>query len=391
MRLRRLAHVYFGWESDDVWVNSNANKLKITPKDPNGLLNQLYRQYGLSAEEIMNADFYGQPVMLEWSRLSSRQAKGQQAGYLHRLISVLPDTGILNAKPDAGMQHTISDMLLSEDTLHLLDPTTPAPPNENDEPPQMTATVTDICVLNLVNSLVLTAEQMKSLLAIDAKAKDEYQAIELQRRALAAQCLLPQHQLRDSYLAGKGANAAAVTQLVNLNSRWQTLWQQETALDEHYSAQVRGVLTEQQLTAVAKYIPSMLPARSPAKPERRGEASNSSTLEQALTTMRTLPQNQLSQQEELLQLEVAEAFRKKNYREAQIQAITTLVPVVVNQARAMDDATFTAKKTELAQMLSAPDKQPGNNNNDASDERLVTYLCSANLIPIFTARTSGGR
>ena len=327
--------------------------------------------------------------MQEWSQLTAQQTRGQQRTYLRRLISALPESGLLTSKLEPAMERTIADDLLSGETLHLLDPTKPEPSDERGETAQQAATITDIRVLNLVNSLYLLPEQMKSLVTIEGKAQADYQAIAAQRRTIAAQSITPQKQLRDNYLAGTQPNSYAAAQLTNLEIQSQALRKLEQKLDSDYMAQVRGVLTDNQLTMVANFIPCTVPVQSLTNPERIGEVSNTSGIEKTLAKLRTLPPDKLQQAEDKLSAKITMAFQKKKYRDAQIQGILTLVPVVVKQARAMDDATFELKKGELAQMISVPEKEPA--AGKALDERLVTYLCSPNLIPIFTERAAAGK
>lgn len=380
-QLRRLAHTAFGAEGDDAWIKNTAGKLKSAPKNPNGLLNDVYHLYGLSSEEIMRAAPIGWPVMQQWAVLSSQQARGQQQGYLRRLIA-LPDTGILAPKLDSAMERTINDTLLSGETLHLLDPRTPEPSNEVIESSQLTATLTDIRVLNLVNGLNLTPEQMNSLLTIVGKANGDYQAIAQQRRVLDAPCIMLQQQLRDNYMAGTPLNGTVAAQLSTLGNQLHTLRSQEEYLDSRYAAQVRGILSKDQLTLVADFTPVTVPEQH----KTHSEHSNTSEMETALSFIRTLPVDALPQGEVQLNAQITDAFKKKKYHDTQIQAVLYQAPGIVSQARAMDDATFAAKKRALAQVLSVPDKQPV--SGKTLDERLVTYLCSPNLGPIFTNRSA---
>jgi len=380
-QLRRLPHAPVGYESDDAWVKLEAKKLHPAPRDLDKTLTSIYNSYGLTAGEIIRASTVGKPVLQEWSALAPKVAKGQQEAYLRRMIA-LPEQGILTPKPEPEVEKTIGANLLSQETMHLLDATVPEPPSDDMETPQYKATVTDIHVLNLVNVLNLTLDQMKALVPIETKAKDEYAKIELQRSDIAKRSLPVLQQLRDGFSKGTPPDTNLTSLLGSLENERKQLHKQEAALDQSYMTDIAKLLTEAQVAVVSRFNPGTIPA-NPAKPE-----SKYSKMETALTNIRTVPEAQLPDAIAKLKTQVEDTFkRNKHFRPEEIAAVQGKVPDVVSRARAFDDTEFKLRKTDLAKELSVPEKAPAEGKK--LNDRYVTYLCSPNLIPILTDRSAG--
>ncbi|MCU0240945.1 MAG: hypothetical protein MUF51_00820, partial [Vicinamibacteria bacterium] len=288
-------------------------------------------------------------------------------------------------RPDAVTERRIAATLLTPHALRLLDPK-----SEIEAPyemaPELDATINDIRALNLVNSLYLDQKQMEAMRAILTTAQQEYQALTARERDLAQQYLGVLRTAQASLSSGKFPPLANAEQQKALAEQRKALAETRTSLDERFLGEVRALLTPNQIDMVSNFVPCVVPVQSLTNPERVGQADNASVWEKQIARLRSVPEPRLEMAMARLAERVEETYRRKKHSEDEIEAVLARLPKVVRAARALDDAAFAVKKSELAHEIAVPDKP--NAVGKALDERIVNFLLSPNLIPIYTARLS---
>lgn len=383
-QFRRLAGMRF---QDDATVTKQlAGLLHPRLRDPDRALAMIYRAYGLRGEEISRASVIGKPVLQEWLvQPTAAQGQTSRENCVQRILA-LPAQGILDARPDSRTERALLDTLLTQKALHYLDPTVPMPPTEHIESPALKSTVTDIRVLNLVNTLYLTPAQAHTLMGLERQAMDQYSVLETRRSALAQRAVPVLRQMRDTLAANTPIDPEIFTQLDAIEKDRRALTIEEAKLDATNLTALKDVVNDNQVMMIANFVPCTVPVQSLTNPERVGQANDNTGLERALGGLRTLPEARLPKAEERLKTGITNAFKRKHYRDEAIAAVTEKVHGIVLDARAMDDAEFKLKVCEMAKELAVPDHIAAGKELDG---RIVSYLLSPNLLPILEARFAG--
>jgi hypothetical protein len=382
-RLRRIAS--YGQDDEAVIKTIAAYLPQENRRADERVLGTIYRLYGLRDLEIPRAVAAGMPALKEWTLLQKGDAFAQREACVRRLLQ-LPETGILVERPDPLTQRFIAGTLLTQKTLHLLDPTVPLPPTEDIESPALKATVNDIRVLNLVNTLYLTPEQTKALIDLGTQANAEDTARRERRQTTLRAALPALRQARDAYAAGREPEPAVKAQLAALEQQRRALQEEDDKQDAKYLAQLKPLLTENQVTMIANFVPCTVPVQSLTNPERVGQANDNSGMERALERLRDTPESQLPRAISRLQDMIKAQFERKHYRPEKIEPVLEKVPEIVRDIRLMDDTEFALQKADLAASLAVPDHIAAGRE---LDERITTYLLAPNLKPLLQQRMAG--
>lgn len=381
-RLRRIGRL--GEIDDKAFIAAMATRLNRRMKDTQRQLNLLYRAYGLYGDEIPKAAEFGKPILEAWQQLPADQAEAQRGDVMNRLLA-LPDTGILQSKPDDAIERLISLAVLTQKSLHYLNPKVPLPPVESVESPQVQATVADIRVLNLVNTLYLTPEQTRELLAMQNQARAEYDVLYAKQLDGIRASLPLLRQVRDAWTAGKQPALALREQMKALEGKRQEYAAADKAIDVKYLGQLKELLTDNQVTMIANFVPCTVPVQSLTNPERVGQADSTNGIEKALERIRKAPDDKLPKMTERLQAGIRYAFERKRYKDEQIKSVLEKVPGIVADIRVMEDAEFELKKKEIAESLAVPAHIA---DGRELDTRILTYLLAPNLTPILQRRSA---
>jgi hypothetical protein len=242
--------------------------------------------------------------------------------------------------------------------------------------PELRGTVADIRVMNLVNTLYLTPEQARAISALIGKSEADQAAME-ERFAEQARQALPALRL----LAGDGGVKPAVAYRDAAAFRRQRAlllkeWREAQGL---YLDELKRILTPNQISMVASFVPCTVPVRSLTHPERVGQVNDNTGLENALDRLRRAPARAVPRVTENLERAVAAHLKKKRYEDDEIGEVVDRVPEVVQTVRSLDEAHYKLKRSELAEQLAA---SPTIAEGPELDRRIVTYLLSPNLAPL---------
>jgi len=376
-RLRR------GGSTDEGWMQSILANITTPRKDPPRALKWLYTQYGLREAEVDRAVEIGKPIVTKWQQQPDLDTPERKLAYLKELLA-LPDNGIVNEKPDGAAEQSILYHLLTQKTLYYLNGEVPLPPVKSDETPAVKKATNDVQVLNLVNSLFLTDEQMTALLDIDRRAKEQYDRTEGERVEIFHGLLPVLRRVVEIAERKQAVTPALDAVYAGYRNALNVLGTEDGKTDRDGLTEMKGLLTENQLAMAGNFVPCVVPVQSLTNPERIGQVNDNSGMERALTEIRVRPDAEVEAAVVKLQERVKKDFRHNHYCDEDIAAAVELVPKLVAEARAMDEAEFALKKCKLAEQLSVPAVRPVTGN--ALDFRLIYYLLSPNLISLMEER-----
>ncbi len=347
-----------------------------------GLLYAYYSAYGLSPEEIVNAREFGTPILQEWTLLSQGAAAAAREEYLGKLFA-LPAKGILVVKRDQGLASFILGTILTQKSLHHLDATVSLPPVEGQMTAAYLAAEKDVQVLNLVNTLYLSPEQTRDMLALQAKMTPRYAALQAKRLDNVKASLPVLTAVRDAYAKGSTAPDLLKERIQAFTAVDAAIAKDEEMLDAAGLTALKGIITENQIEMVANFVPCTVPVQSLTNPERVGQVSDNTGLVKSLERLRDVSERDLKRAIFNLQNAIEDTFKHKHRSLAEIEQVTARVPQIAEDIRMMDDTEFAMKKAELAELLAVPEYTA---SGAALDARIVYYLLAPNLTPILKSR-----
>jgi hypothetical protein len=379
-RLRR------GGLTDEGWVQSVLGAITTPRNNPDRALRWLYAQYGLREAEVDRAVEFGKPIVTKWQERPDIETTEQKLAFLSELLAV-PVEGILTEQLDNATAQSILYYLLTQKTLHYLTGEAPLPPVESDETAAVKQATSDVQVLNMVNSLYLTDEQMTALLDIDRRVKARYERTEAERVEIY-RGLLPVLRKVVAVAEQKQAVTPAFDAVYSgYRSALNLLNAEDGKTDRDVMLELKGLLTLNQLVMTGNFVPCTVPVQSLTNPERIGQVNDNSGMERALAEIRARPDAEVPDIIARLRERVKKDFRRHHYCDEDVAAAVAQVPEIVADARAMDEAEFALKKSKLAGQLSVPPVRPV--FGDALNARLAHYLLSPNLIPMLEERLAG--
>jgi len=332
-------------------------------------------------------------IVMEARAMSDADFEARKPELAQRLVDLLPQKGAPGARrgrqsTGVDLEKKIGHMLLTpalatvlEAKLAIAQPGAFKPPICY--PEDLASLVADVRLLNLVNSLYLSPDQMKALSGIISRAEADRQAARPQTEAVLEDLIALATQVRDELAAG-GVSAQTLERVRTEGARGvQEKRAHETRMAQ-YVAAAKGVLNENQICLVSEFIPCLIPIKNLTNPERIGQAQNTEGAERMLARARAAPEDRVAAMMPGAQARLEALLRHKRLPAAEIEARLAELPRVVADARAMSDAEFELKKTELVKRVAPPEPAPV--QGAALDHRIAEYLLSANLLPIFEQR-----
>jgi hypothetical protein len=332
-------------------------------------------------------------IVMEARAMSDSDFAGRKAELAQRLVDLLPQTGAPGARPGrhakgADLERKIGDMLLTPALATVLEAklgiAQPGPFKAPAYYPEDVAdAVNDVRLLNLVNSLYLSPDQMKALSAIISRAEAAREAARPQTEVVLGDLIALATHARDELAAG-GLSAQTLERARAEAARGMEEKRAHETRMAQYVAEVKGVLNENQICLVSEFIPCLIPIKNLTNPERIGQAQNTQGAERMLAQARAASEEQIAAMMPRAQERLEALLRHKHLPAAEIEAKVAELPRVLAEARAMSDTEFELKKTELVKRVAPP--EPTAVEGPALDQRIAQYLLAANLLPIFEQR-----
>ncbi len=244
----------------------------------------------------------------------------------------------------------------------------------------------DILILNLVNSLHLTKNQMLALMtkAREAKAKKEVFTSQIEK-------LLGYSETSLKEMRGKLMRTEELPKYLTreVGSSQKRLHDLRDKYDEEMlklAKDVSKILNENQLVMVDAYKPCIIPYRDLTHPERVGEAGAAVGIERLLERIHDMPQPIYQQRKEGILMGVATRLEKHTHKEVDVEKEKKRLAKIFDEARALSDLEFDLKKAELAEEV-----LPEENKVKTEKQKLrkvARFFLSPRIIPVLEEKLS---
>lgn len=239
-----------------------------------------------------------------------------------------------------------------------------------------------IRVINLVNGLELTSEEMAAVLD---KAKEAQRANEAFRDQILASKEEMDGLLEEikSYLEKNQEVPLLLAQRFHeLNNEVKKAEIKREEKMKELSQDVRGVLREHQLYSLEKYVPCIIP---PKGESRIGQAQDFKGVAKNLERIRNLPPYLYEQKKEEISRRTLDALKLHSPRAVELngEQLGRHVMAIFEKARTLDEAEFEIQKEGLAKQLIEP-LQPRVSDN--INRKIESFLLVPEIIPVLEKR-----
>jgi hypothetical protein len=205
---------------------------------------------------------------------------------------------------------------------------------------------TEIQTLNLVNSLYLTKPQMQLILDRAKMARIMSRLYDIRSEELL-QALNPQLlKLKETLASGQDVPAELKEAVNKAKQEFETVKENYEKQRLKLAADVKDVLDGGQLYIIDTYKPCLIPLPGPG---RIGQAEQNEGAEKMLSNVRVLPLAKYERRKKALAGKLISQIRKKMPAGFIIdeEKETTRIIAFFDEARKMDDVSFSVNKKEL--------------------------------------------
>jgi len=264
----------------------------------------------------------------------------------------------------------------------------------------------DINILNLVNGLHLTDNQIKVILREAISLQKEIGDLHIGKKEILNQKneeLKLLKSVRDSLKKTGKVSSSMKTKLEQLavkRIRKENAWKMnpnKVKRVEQSSERVLGKLSLAQQNVISNYKACLIPPKDLKNPVRVGQAANTSRFERFLLIMRRLPDFAFANHaSEIINKSVSEAEKQSGAMDPEERsAYINKVYDQIENARGMSDVEFELNKSAMAQAIQPPDriKEMGDNLGDMGVKkfqlsgRISQFLLTPRIIPILETRS----
>ena len=219
-------------------------------------------------------------------------------------------------------------------------------------PPETASLYREVQLLNLINGLELTPDQMRFIVEKAQEAQEKRE--ELQADAGAGEMTGVLEQFKATLMAGENVPPDLVQRFHALKGRFHTAEDDYEAELTRIAGEVEAVLEEHQLYALEQYVPCVIP---PEGELRVGQAQGTGGGEAVLEHLRAMPAERFERHSQEIARRVLERIRERLHgavlildEEAELERIAGLI----EEARALSDVEFELQKEALVEELLAP-------------------------------------
>ncbi|MBI2263959.1 MAG: hypothetical protein HYU64_02105 [Armatimonadetes bacterium] len=238
------------------------------------------------------------------------------------------------------------------------------------------ALMLDIHSLNLINGMNLSGNQMQALLAKAREAKqanDTYTGIVSSREKEFQNALTA---LRSELLRTPDPSPSIERQYHAVHGDLEKARDNYEDKMKSLVSDLKQILNENQLVIAAEYSPCLIPKRDVRNPERIGQASGLSHIEDMLARMRQVPQDRFDKMKDKL-TEKAKKAMKHHYSDEEIPKKLAELDAAIKQARSLSEEEFQVKKAQLAEKIAPPRHEA--RKGKALDLMLARHLLNPNF------------
>jgi len=251
--------------------------------------------------------------------------------------------------------------------------------------PEMVDLHRQVQLLNLINGLELTPEQMRFVLEKAQEAQETRE--ELKGEADAEEMNTVLEEMRDTLMEGQNLSPELRERFFAAkadNERLMEEYQEDAA---RLAQEVEGVLEDHQLYALERYVPCIIP---PEGELRVGQAQGTGGGEAALERLRAIPDDRFERHKEEIARRVLERIREHLHgavvildEEAELERIAALI----EEARALSDVDFELQKEALIEDLLAPYEATRPQSDLTAT--ITRHLLDPAIIPLLEEKLAG--
>ncbi|MBI4712124.1 MAG: hypothetical protein HY762_02280 [Planctomycetes bacterium] len=154
----------------------------------------------------------------------------------------------------------------------------------------------EISLINLVNGLNLTEEQINQLIAINKEVQALKESYKQKGEQIAAESLTAFTELKQSLIEnGSNVPPKIAGKAGEVNEKGKPLKEEMLAKLPPYQDKIESILTEAQKEVINSFKPCLLPPKSQKDPVRAGQAASHEHAVNILRRIRHIPQDEYEQ------------------------------------------------------------------------------------------------
>jgi len=239
---------------------------------------------------------------------------------------------------------------------------------------------TDIRILNLINNIYLTRNQMLALLTKAREAEAKREAFTSQMEKLTGYSEASLKEMRGKLMRNEELPKYLTREVGSSQKRIHDLRDKHEEEMLKLAKDVTKILNPNQLVIVDEYKPCIIPYRDLTHPERVGQAGGAVGIERLLERIHDMPEALYQQRKEGILMGVAARLEKKTHKEIDVEKEKKRLAKIFNEARALSDLEFDLKKAELAQKILPEEKKVKTEKQRL--RKIAHFLLSPRIIPI---------
>jgi hypothetical protein len=218
----------------------------------------------------------------------------------------------------------------------------------------------EISLINLVNGLNLTEEQLNQLISILKEVQTLKESYKEKGRTIAAEAVAAISEYKQALIEkGPDYPPKLGEKAYNLNEQGKHLREKFEAELPPFQEKIEAVLIEAQKEVIATFKPCFLPPKSQRDPVRAGQAADYERAINILRKIRQIPQTVYEEKRKQTLERQFKKFEEKHGKltdEEKAKEEKRLFSIV-DAARAMDEDDFELNKEDLAKEFEIKDKR----------------------------------
>lgn len=242
----------------------------------------------------------------------------------------------------------------------------------------------EIRVLNIVNQLNLTADQLNRILPLAREDVAEREQLIRRRDEAEPALMAAANRLRQELASGFNSTPGSEDAWQRVHGPLLDAFLDYREMRRQRIGQVMEILTPNQTALISQYQPCVVPIKDYKDPARIGQAASSSIIEKHLGRVREMPESQFEYLQDRIRERVAEKLRL-HYRADEIPAKVEEFVQAARDVREMSELEFEAKKSVIAERLAPPDPFA---TGQALEARVGEFLLSPEALLILEQRSA---
>ena len=217
----------------------------------------------------------------------------------------------------------------------------------------------EVQLLNLLNGLELSADQMRFFLGKAQEAEEMKKELQAEADENIEETAAVLSELKATLMRGENI-------LDSLREHWYSAHSQNLELREEYeeemtriAREVQDVLEGHQIYALEHFIPCVIPPQGGA---RIGQAEDTTAAEGTLARIRAIPDAKFERSKEEIARKIMERLKSHLPRGFALvineEKETARILTILEEARALSDVEFELQKTDLVQQVTSTYELP---------------------------------